>query len=64
MRGFGTMEASHHKNMLKVNLGCSNAQCQCLECFEEQTSSIPLFDRDYLNYHSNLFAFDEINQFP
>ena len=64
MRGFGTMEASHHNNMLKVNLGCSNAQYQCLECFETQTSSVPLFDRDDLNYHSNLFAFDENNQFP
>ena len=51
MRGFGTMEASHHNNMLKVNLGFSNAQCQCLECFEAQNSSIPLFDRDDLNYH-------------
>ena len=64
MRGFGTMEASQHNKMLKVNLGCSNAQCQCLECFEAQTSSIPLFDRDDLNYHSNLFVFDEKTQFP
>ena len=64
MRGFGKMEASHHNNMLKVNLGCSNAQCQCLECYEAQNSTIHLFDRDDLNYHSNLFAFDENTQFP
>ena len=64
MRDFGTMEASYHNNMLKVNLGCSNAQCQCLECFEAQNSSIPLFDRDDLNNNSNLFAFDENIQFP
>ena len=64
MGDFGTMKASNHNNLLKVNLGCSNAQRQCLECFEAQNSNTPLFDRDYLNYHSNLFAFDDNSQFP
>ena len=64
MRGFGTMEPSHHNNILKMNLGCSNAQCQCFNCFEAQNSSIPIFDRDDLNYLSNLFAFDENIEFP
>ena len=64
MRGFRTMEASHHNNMLKVDLGCYNAHCQGLESFEAQKSSIPLFDRDDLNYHSNLFSFDKTTQFP
>ena len=65
MRGFGTMEASHHNSILKVDLGCSNAQCQCFECLEAQYSSIPLYSREDMNYHSNLFTFvDENTQFP
>ena len=43
MRGFGTMEASHHNSILKVDLGCSNAQCQCFEFLEAQNSSIPFY---------------------
>ena len=65
MRAFGTMEASHHNSILKVDLGCSNAQCQCFECLEAQNSSIPFYSREDLNYHSNLFTFvDENTQFP
>ena len=65
MPGFGTMEASHHNSILKVDLGCSNAQCQCIECVEAQNSSIPFYCKDDLNYHSNLFTFaDENTQFP
>ena len=64
MRGFGTREASHQNSILKVDLGCSNAQCQCFECLEEQNSSIPFYSREDLNYHSNLFTFvAENNQF-
>ena len=65
MRGFGTMEASHHNSILKVDLGCYNAQCQCLECVEAQNSSIPVYCKYDLKYHSNLFTFvDENTQFP
>ena len=64
MRGFGTMGASHHNSILKVDLGCSHAQCQCFECLQAQSSSIPFYSRDDLNYHSNLFTFvDESTQF-
>ena len=65
MRGFGTMEASHHNSILKVDLGCSNAQCQYFECVGAQNSSIPFYCKDDLNYHSNLITFfDENTQFP
>ena len=64
MRGFATMEASHRKDMLKVNLVSFNAQCQCLECFEARNCRIPLLDGGDLNYHSNLFVFHESTQFP
>ena len=65
MRGFGTMEASHHNSILKVDLGCSNAQCQGFECLEAQNSSILFYSRGDLSYHSNLFIFfDENSQFP
>ena len=64
MRGFATMEASHHNSILKVDLGFSNAQCQYFECLEEQNSSIPFYSRDDLNY-PNLFTFvDENTKFP
>ena len=65
MRGFGTMETSRHNSMLKIDLGCSNAQCQCFECLEAQNSSF-LFDiRDDSKYRSNLFNLvDENTQFP
>ena len=65
IRGFRTKEASHHNSILKVNLGCSNAQCQCFECVEAQNSSIQFYSRDDLNYHSDLFTFvDENTEFP
>ena len=51
IRGFGTMEASHHNSILKVDLGCSNAQGQCFERVEAQNSSIPFYCKDDLNYH-------------
>ena len=55
MRGFGTVEDSHHSNTLKVELGCSNAQCYCFECVEEQNINISRVNRDDFEYHSNLF---------
>ena len=65
MRGFGTIEASHHSNTLKVDLGCSNAQCYCFECVEEQNINISRVNRDDFEYHSNSFTFfDENTQFP
>ena len=38
MRGFGTPKASHHNNVLSVDLGFSDAQCQCFECQDSSTS--------------------------
>ena len=65
VRGFRTMEASHHNSILKVDLHCSSAQCQGVECLEAQNSSIPFYSRKEFNYHSNLFTFvDENTQFP
>ena len=37
---FGIIEGSHHSNTLKVDLGCSNAQCYRFECVEEQNINI------------------------
>ena len=64
MRGFGTREASHHSNTLKVDLGYSNAQCYCFECVEEKNINISRVNWDDFEYHSNLFTiFDENTQF-
>ena len=37
-RGFGNINIAHHNNVLKVDLGYSNAQCQCFECTEASDS--------------------------
>ena len=63
-RGFGTLNASHHNNILSVDLGFSNAQCPCLECYEGSTSSTNHAPHDDVNYSTNLFSFiDENTQF-
>ena len=57
VRGFGTIEASHHSNTLKVDLGCSNAQRFCFECDEVKNRNIRRVSRDNCEYLSNLFTF-------
>ena len=65
MRGFRTMEASHHNSILKVDLGCCNTQCQYFECLEAHNLSISFYSREDSNYPSNLSIFvDESTQFP
>ena len=57
-RGFGNINASHHNNVLSVDLGYSNAQCQCYECVG-LASQENLFSQ----YSTNLFSYDENAQF-
>ena len=37
-RGFGTMSASHHNNVLSLDMVFSDAQYQCFECQDTTTS--------------------------
>ena len=60
MRGFGTIEASHHSNSLKIDLECPNAQGYYFQSVEAQRTNISRVNRDDFEYHSNLFTiFDE-----
>ena len=65
-RGFGTIHASHHNNVLSVDLGFSDAQCQCIECVEGQNSETDnVEEKVSINYTTDLFTFiDENSQFP
>ena len=65
-RGFGTIHASHHNNVLSVDLGFSDAQCQCIECVEGQNSETDnVEEKVNINYTTDLFTFiDENSQFP
>ena len=63
-RGFGTMNVSHHNNTLSVDLGFSNAQCQCYECTVDHDSAYEISENNVVKYNSNLFSFiDENTQF-
>ena len=65
LRGFGTIEASHHSNTLKMELACSNTQCDCFGDVGEHYINVSRVNRDDFEYHINLFTiFDEITQFP
>ena len=58
-RGFGNINASHHNNTLSIDLGYSNAQCQCFECLD-----LPTQGNTMKNYETNLFSYiDENAQF-
>ena len=58
-RGFGNINAAHHNNTLSIDLGYSNAQCQCFECLD-----LPNQGNTMNNYHTNLFSYiDENAQF-
>ena len=57
LRGFETVEASHHRNTFKVYLSCSSAQCCCFDCVESQNTNISRVNWDDLEYHSDLFIF-------
>ena len=66
LRGFGTINASHHNNVLSVDLGFSNAQCQCYECKDSSNSVFDLNQRqtDDNKIDTTLFSFlDENAQF-
>ena len=55
-RGFGNINASHHNNILSVDLGLSNAQFQCYECL--------ILPAQGNIYEPNLFSYiDESAQF-
>ena len=64
MRGFGTIKASHHNNVLSVDLGFSDAQCQCFECQDNSTSFCGASLTANEHNECNLFSFvDENAQF-
>ena len=63
-RGFGNINIAHHNNVLKVDLGYSNAQCQCFECTEASGSVFEGNKRNEYKFDHNLFSFiDENAQF-
>ena len=63
-RGFGNINVAHHNNVLKVDLGYSNAQCQSFECTEASDSVFEGNERKDFNFDPNLFSFiDENAQF-
>ena len=49
-RGFGNINASHHNSTLSIDLGYSNARCQCSECLD-----LPTQGNTMKNYETNLF---------
>ena len=66
MRGFGTITASHHSSVLSVELGFSEAQCQCLECQEKSqlSSGVDSIANEAVKLDTNLFSYiDENAQF-
>ena len=63
-RGFGNINLAHHNNVLKVDLGYSNAQYQCFECTEASDSVFEGNDRKDFKFDPNLFSsIDENAQF-
>ena len=58
MRGFGTITASHHSSVLSVDLGFSEAQCQCLECQQNSQSSSGMdsIANKAVKFDTNLFS--------
>ena len=66
MRGFGTITASHHSSVLSVDLGFSEAQCQCLECQDssQPSSGVDSIANEAVKFDTNLFSYiDENAQF-
>ena len=55
-RGFGGINASHHNNTLLIDLGYSNAQCECFECLD-----FPNQGNKMNNYEPNLFSYIDQN---
>ena len=63
-RGFGNINTAHHIIALKVDLGYSNAQCQCFESTEASDSVFEGNERKDFKFDPNLFSFiDENAQF-
>ena len=63
-RCFGNINIAHHNNVLKVDLGYSNAHCQCFECTEASDSVFEGNVRKDFKFDPNLFSFiDENAQF-
>ena len=62
-RGFGNINIAHDNNVLKVDLGYSNAQCQCFECTEASDSVFEGNERKDFKVDPNLFFIDENAQF-
>ena len=63
-RGFGNINTAHHNKVLKVDLGYSNAQCQCFECTEASPSVFEGNERKDFKFDPNLFSLiDENAQF-
>ena len=66
MRGFRMIAASHRNSVLSVDLGFSEAQCQCLEGQEKSqlSSGVDSIANEAVKFDTNLFScIDEIGQF-
>ena len=63
-RGSGNINTAPHNNVLKVDLGYFNAQCQCSECTKASDFVIEGNERKNFKFDPNLFSFiDENAQF-
>ena len=57
----GTINIAHHNNVLKVDIGYSNAQYQCLEWTEAPDSVFEVNERKDFKCDPNLFSFIDEN---
>ena len=63
-RGFGNINIALHNNVLKEDLGYSNAQCECFECTEASDSVFEGNERKDFKFDPELFSLiDEKAQF-
>ena len=60
-RGLGNINIAHHNNVLKVHLGCSNAQCQCFECTEASHTVLEGIEGKDFKFDPKLFSFIDEN---
>ena len=63
-RGYRNINTAHQKNVIKVDVGYYNAQCQRFECTEASDSVFEGNERKDFKFDHNLFSFiDENAQF-
>ena len=59
--GFGKVNIAHHNIVPKLDLGYSNAQCQCFQCTEASDSVFEGIERRDFILDPNLISFTDEN---